>query len=331
MRTQIAIRRLSIPLDAVGGPIGDGETCTIMPKTPPPRHLKVFAEQSCSTWVHCAAPKLLSSALAASLLLGVPLSVSSTMNGGSILISESLANPSQRKTSVPDKYQDIFERNRGPEVNLDDYFIRETQQDIAVRQAQKAAKEALNAAGPMAKQAFDASSVAARQAIDAGTPLAKQAIDAAVPMARQALDAAKPVAKQVVGAATPMAKQAIDAAAPVVRQGVGAAVDVAVDTGALPAVTKGVISGVATTSSAVTKAAVSATCAVSDQGTEYRALQERVVQLERRLRECDDKRGALSLGVSAATSRAADLELLVAKQSLRIADLEVKLVQKAVK
>ena len=187
----------------------------------------------------------------------------------------------------------------------------------ALDAAAPAARQALDAAAPMARQALDAAEKGVRQGVEAAVPVVQQGVEAAKPMAKQAFNAAAPVAKQAFEAATPVAKQALDAAAPVVKQGVDAAVDAAVEAGALPALTRGVAAAaplvtkaVTTAAPPLTKGALSATCYVTQAG-EVRPLEERVAELERQLRHCDELRTAEAERASAAVRRADALEGLL--------------------
>ena len=235
--------------------------------------------------------------------------------------------------SEDSKYRAILDSSGDP-LRVDDFFAIETPREAAARIARQtmdvagpaardAARQAIDAAAPVArdvaKQALDAATPLARQAVDAAAPVArdvaKQALDAATPVARQALDAAAPMAKDAARAAAPVAQQALEAATPMMKQGIAAAVDAAVDAGALPAITKGVVAvaptltqGVAAAAPVLGKGVLTATCMVTGQGADVRALEDRVAELERKLRLCDKQRQSEELRANAAMARATDLE-----------------------
>ena len=209
--------------------------------------------------------------------------------------------------SEDSKYRAILDSSGDP-LRVDDFFAIETPREAAAR----IARQTMDVAGPAARDA-------ARQAIDAAAPVArdvaKQALDAATPVARQALDAAAPMAKDAARAAAPVAQQALEAATPMMKQGIAAAVDAAVDAGALPAITKGVVAvaptltqGVAAAAPVLGKGVLTATCMVTGQGADVRALEDRVAELERKLRLCDKQRQSEELRANAAMARATDLE-----------------------
>ena len=150
----------------------------------------------------------------------------------------------------------------------------------------------------MAQQALVAATPVTRQVIDAATPVAKQAFDAGAPVAKWAIQAARPVGRAAFDAAAPMAKQAMDAAAPLVKQGVNAAMD----SGALPAMTRGVAAAAPVLGkggAVVTKGVISAACAATG---EVRTLEERVAELERSLSKCQAMREAEKRRAAAATA-----------------------------
>lgn len=265
-----------------------------------------------------------------------------------------------REGSIParpisDKYKEILENNKSPDIDFNEYLVSDSPLEMAAlraRQGLDAAapllKQGLEAATPMVKQGVNAASQQAQQALDAATPMVKQGldaaapivrqgVDAAAPIVRQALDAAKPVVKQGVVAAAPVVKQGVDAAAPVVRQaldaaapavkqGVDATVNAAVDSGALPAFTKGIVAatpvigqGVAIAAPVVAKGVASATCLVSS-ANDIKVLEDRVAELERSLRQCQRERQADERRAKAAAARVAGLEEKLQTMKMEIRD-----------